>query len=56
MKRNFRKVPIRSLTKTPALPYIFEQIMADEKKHPAILETLMTEPFETDSVAQWGLY
>ena len=45
---------IRSLTKTPALKYIFEQIWADEKKHHAILETLMTKRFEKDPVAQWG--
>ena len=45
---------IRSLTKTPALKYIFEQIWADEKKHHAILETLMTQRFEKDPVAQWG--
>ncbi len=45
---------IRSQTKTPALRYIFEQIWADEKKHHAILETLMTKRFEKDPVAQWG--
>ncbi|MGA2956064.1 MAG: hypothetical protein ABSF48_10115 [Thermodesulfobacteriota bacterium] len=45
---------IRSLTKTPALKYIFDQIWADEKKHHAILETLMTKRFEKDPVAQWG--
>jgi adenine-specific DNA methylase len=45
---------IRSLTKTPAMKYIFEQIWADEKKHHAILETLMTKRFEKDPVAQWG--
>jgi hypothetical protein len=45
---------IRSRTKTPALKYIFEQIWADEKKHHAILETLMTKRFEKDPVAQWG--
>ena len=45
---------IRSLTKTPALQYIFDQIWADEKKHHAILETLMTKRFEKDPVAQWG--
>jgi hypothetical protein len=45
---------IRSQTKTPALKYIFEQIWADEKKHHAILETLMTKRFEKDPVAQWG--
>ena len=43
---------LRSLTKTPALKYIFEQIWADEKKHHAILETLMTKRFEKDPVAQ----
>ena len=37
---------IRSPTKTPALKYIFEQIWADEKKHHAILETLMTKRVE----------
>ena len=46
---------IKSLTKTPALQYIFEQIWADEKKHHAILETLMTKRFEKDPAAQWGL-
>ena len=46
---------IRSLTKTPVLKYIFEQIWADEKKHHAILETLMTKRFEKDPVAQWGV-
>ena len=45
---------IKSLTKTPALQYIFEQIWADEKKHHAILETLMTKRFEKDPGAQWG--
>jgi len=45
---------LRSLTKTPALKYIFEQIWADEKKHHATLETLMTKRFEKDPVAQWG--
>ena len=45
---------LRSQTKTPALKYIFEQIWADEKKHHAILETLMTKRFEKDPVAQWG--
>lgn len=45
---------IRSLTKTPALNYIFDQIWADEKRHHAILETLMTKRFEQDPVAQWG--
>jgi rubrerythrin len=45
---------IKSLTKTPALHYIFEQIWADEKKHHAILETLMTKRFEKDPGAQWG--
>lgn len=46
---------IKSLTKTPALQYIFEQIWADEKKHHAILETLMTKRFEKDPAAQWGV-
>jgi rubrerythrin len=45
---------VKSLAKTPALQYIFEQIWADEKKHHAILETLMTKRFEKDPVAQWG--
>ncbi len=45
---------IKSLTKTPALQYIFEQIWADEKRHHAILETLMTKRFERDPGAQWG--
>lgn len=45
---------VKSLSKTPALQYIFEQIWADEKKHHAILETLMTKRFEKDPVAQWG--
>jgi len=45
---------IKSLTKTPALQYIFEEIWADEKRHHAILETLMTKRFEKDPVAQWG--
>ena len=45
---------IKSLTKTPALQYIFEQIWADEKKHHIILETLMTKRFEKDPEAQWG--
>ena len=45
---------IKSLTKTPALQYIFEKIMADEKNHHAILKTLMTKRFEKDPVAQWG--
>jgi rubrerythrin len=45
---------IKSLTKTPALLYIFEQIWADEKKHHAILESLMTKRFEKDPEAQWG--
>jgi adenine-specific DNA methylase len=45
---------IKSLTKTPALQYIFEQIWADEKKHHAILETLMTKRFEKDPEAYWG--
>ena len=46
---------IKSLTRTPALQYIFEQIWADEKKHHAILETLMTKRFEKDPGAQWGI-
>jgi rubrerythrin len=46
---------IKSLTRTPALKYIFEQIWADEKKHHAILETLMTKRFEKDPEAQWGV-
>ena len=46
---------IKSLTKTPALQYIFEQILQDEKKHHAILETLMTKRFEKDPAAQWGI-
>jgi rubrerythrin len=45
---------IRTLAKTPALQYIFEQIWADEKKHHAILETLMTKRFEKDPGAFWG--
>jgi adenine-specific DNA methylase len=45
---------IKSITKTPALQYIFEQIWADEKKHHAILETLMTKRFEKDPEAYWG--
>jgi len=45
---------LRTLTKTPALQYIFQQIWEDEKKHHAILETLMTKRFEEDPVAQWG--
>lgn len=45
---------VKALTRTPALQYIFEQIWADEKKHHAILETLMTKRFEKDPVAQWG--
>ncbi len=45
---------IKSLTKTPALQYIFDQIWADEKKHHAILETLMTKRFEKDPGAFWG--
>ena len=46
---------ITSLTKTPALQYIFEQIWEDEKKHHMILETLMTKRFEKDPEVQWGL-
>jgi hypothetical protein len=45
---------IKSLTKTPALKYIFEQIWEDEKKHHAIFETLMTKRFEKDPDVQWG--
>jgi hypothetical protein len=45
---------IKSLTKTPALTYIFEQIWEDEKRHHAIFETLMTKRFEKDPDAQWG--
>jgi len=45
---------IKSLTNTPALQYIFEQIMVDEKKHHAVLDTLMTKRFEKDPAAQWG--
>jgi adenine-specific DNA methylase len=45
---------IKSLTKTPALKYIFEQIWEDEKKHHAVFETLMTKRFEKDPDAQWG--
>jgi len=45
---------IKYLTKTPALQYIAEQIWEDEKKHHAILESLMTKRFEKDPVAQWG--
>ena len=45
---------IRYLAKTPALQYIFEQIWADEQKHHAILETLMTKRFEKDPGAFWG--
>jgi len=45
---------IKSLTKTPALQYIFEQIWGDEKKHHMILEILMSKRFEKDPEAQWG--
>jgi rubrerythrin len=45
---------VKSLARTPALQYIFEQIWADEKKHHAILETLMSKRFEKDPAAQWG--
>jgi rubrerythrin len=57
MERKHREfvAEIRSLTKTPALQYIFEQILQDEKKHHAILETLMTKRFEKDPAAQWGI-
>ena len=48
---------IKSLTKTPALQYIFEQIWADEKKHHAILENLMNKGFEKDAGEPWqGLW
>jgi rubrerythrin len=48
---------IKSLTKTPALQYIFEQIWIDEKKHHAILETLMNKGFEKDAGEPWqGLW
>ena len=46
---------MKSISKTPALKYIFDQILADEKKHHAILETLMTKRFEKDPEAQWGI-
>jgi rubrerythrin len=45
---------IKSLTKTPALKFIFEQIWEDEKKHHAVFETLMTKRFEKDPDTQWG--
>jgi len=45
---------VKSLARTPALQYIFEQIWADEKKHHAILETLMSKRFEKDPAAHWG--
>jgi hypothetical protein len=45
---------IKSLSKTPALKYIFEQVWEDEKKHHAVLETLMTKRFEQDPDARWG--
>ena len=48
---------IKSLTKTPALQYIFDQIWADEKKHHAILENLMNKGFEKDAGEPWqGLW
>jgi rubrerythrin len=55
MERKHREfiTEMKSLTKTPALQYIFEQIWADEKKHHAILETLMLKRFEKDPVVQW---
>ena len=52
--RNF-VAEMKSLTETPALKYIFDQILQDEKKHHAILETLMTKRFEKDPNAQWGI-
>ncbi len=57
MERKHREfvAEIKYLTKTPALRYIFEQIWADEKKHHAILEILMTKRFEKDPEVQWGL-
>jgi rubrerythrin len=57
MERKHREfvAEIKSLTKTPALQYIFEQIWGDEKKHHMILETLMTKRFEKDPEAEWGL-
>lgn len=45
---------MKSLTETPALKYIFEQIWNDEKTHHAMLETLMTKRFEKDPVKYWG--
>ena len=58
MEEEHRKfvAEIKSLTKTPALQYIFEQIMADEKKHHAILETLMTKRFEKDPSGSVGSF
>jgi rubrerythrin len=46
---------MKSISKTPALQYIFDQILSDEKKHHQILETLMTKRFEKDPAAQWGI-
>ena len=46
---------IKYLSKTPALQFIFQQIWEDEKKHHAMLETLMTKRFEKDPDIQWGL-
>lgn len=45
---------MKSLTETPALKYIFEQIWNDEKTHHGMLETLMTKRFEKDPVKYWG--
>jgi rubrerythrin len=57
MERNHRSfvAEIKAMTKTPALQYIFDQILQDEKKHHVILETLMTKRFEKDPAAQWGI-
>ena len=55
MERKHREFvsEMQSLAKTPALQYIFEQIWEDEKKHHAILETLMLKRFEKDPETQW---
>ncbi len=45
---------IRSLTRTPALKYIFDQIWEDEKKHHAVFENMMKKRFEKDPNARWG--
>ncbi|MBM4333624.1 MAG: hypothetical protein FJ117_20805 [Deltaproteobacteria bacterium] len=45
---------MKSLTQTPALQYIFEQIWNDEKIHHAMLETMMTKRFEKDPAKYWG--